>query len=186
MSVTAVPALICVFLLFVAGCSLDYSQVSVTEEMSEQIPDSVLHDFTYTVVENGTPIYRLEAEKAEFYTERKETHVEKLVFREYDSDEQLITEGRSDSALFSTDTENAELEGNLRFYTSIEEARFEADYLYWNNAEKILAGSETGRVLIIEDSGSRLEGVGFEADVKRRIVEFSGPVAGTFVAEDDE
>lgn len=186
MRISSISLLLLLVLLYLSACSLDYSQVSVTDEISEQIPDSLLRDFSYTVVENGTPAYRLEADQAEFFTEKKITYVKGLIFREYDSLEQLVTEGRSDAAVFFTDSENAELEGNLRFYSSAEEASVETDYLFWNNDEKLLTGSDDGQVRILEDSGSRLDGIGFEADVRRRLVDFTGPVSGLYIADDDE
>ena len=120
-------------LIPLVGCSLDYSQVSVTEEMSKEIPDSVLHNFSYTKVEGGSPAYEIEAEQAEFYSEQDRTYINQLEFREYDDDGELITEGKAESAVFFTDSENAELEGSLSFYSATEEATVATDYLYWDN-----------------------------------------------------
>jgi LPS export ABC transporter protein LptC len=175
---------VAILIVALGSCSLDYSQVSVTEEMSREIPDSILRDFTYTVVEQGVPTYRLEGDVAEFYTNRKRTDIEGLLFREYDRSGNLVTEGNADRAVFFTDTENAELEGNLLFYSAAEEATVVTDYLSWNSEEKLLAGSSTGRVTVTEDSGSKLSGTGFEADISRRRVDFSGPVAGRLVVDE--
>ncbi len=172
--------------LLIAGCSLDYSQVSLADEMSEEIPDSILREFSYTKVENGSPAYRLDAERAEFYSDRNLTSLNGLVFREYDSTGGLITEGRADAAAFFTDTESAELEGTLRFYSAIEEATVTTDYLYWDAEEKRLVGNSESRAVLVKDDGSRLDGIGFEVDVRRRLVDFTGPVSGKLVTKSHE
>lgn len=174
------------FAIQATACSLDYSQVTVSEEMSEQVPDSILHEFSYTVVEGGKPSVRVDAERAEFFEKSDRTYVTGLTFREYDEQGELVTEGTADYAEFHTDTESAELEGGLRFYSSTEEATVETEYLYWDNEEKLLTGREDDRVRIEEDSGSRLDGIGFEADVRRRLIDFAGPVSGRFVSDSDE
>lgn len=184
MRATHIPMPIILFSL-VASCSLDYSQVTVTDEMSEQIPDSVLHDFTYTVVEDGSQVYRIEAKRAEFYDADHRTLVEELGFREYDASGALVTEGSAGITRFDTETESAELEGDLRFYSATEEATIETDYLSWDSEQKLLTGLPESRVRIAEDSGSRLEGTGFEADVRRRAVDFAGRVSGRYVTGTD-
>ena len=169
-----------------SGCSLDYSQVSVADEMEDTIPDSVLEDFNYTIVRGGTPTYLLEADVAEFFQEREETHLGGLVFRELDETGSLVTEGTADEAVYFTATENAELEGSLSFFSAVEEATINSDYLYWDAENKLLVGRADGEVSIRSESGSGLDGVGFEADIRRRFVDFSGEVSGTFVPEENE
>ena len=170
----------------VSGCSLDYSQVSVADEMIDTIPDSVLEDFTYTIVRGGAPAYLLEADLAKFFQEREETHLEGLVFRELNKEGALVTEGTADEAIYFTATENAELEGSLSFFSAIEEATIKSDYLYWDAENKLLVGRADGEVSIRSESGSGLDGVGFEADIRRRFVDFAGNVSGTFVPEENE
>ena len=170
--------------VLLAGCSLDYSQVSVTEEMSESIPNSIIEDFSYTIVRGGVPTYVLEADSAEFYSAIEETRLAGLVFQELQKDGSLVTEGTADEAIYFTATENAELLGALSFFSAVEEATIHSDYLYWDSENKLLLGKDDGHVSIQSDSGSELEGIGFEADIRRRFVDFHGDVSGTFVAEE--
>jgi len=175
--------LVYLIIVFGAGCSLDYSQVSLAEEMSAQIPDSVLEEFSYTIVRSGSPRYRLEASRAEFFGDREETYLHGLRFLEFDSDGELVTEGNAERATYFTGSENAELEGSLSFYSASEEATVSSDYLYWDAENKLLLGRSEGLVAIEKSSGSRLSGVGFEADVRRRFVDFTGGVRGNYVSE---
>jgi len=173
-------------ILAIAGCSLDYSSLYVTEDMSEEIPDSILYDFTHTSVKDGIPVFRLSAGTAYIYNKKQETQLSDILFQEYDGQGEIITEGRADEAIFFTDSEDAEFWGNLFFYSLSEEASFETAYLYWNNEEKKLLGREDSDVHIMRDTGTEILGTGFEAEARTRIVTFTGPVSGTYVLEDED
>lgn len=175
-----------VFSLFAAGCSLDYSSVLVTDDMSEEIPDSILLEFSHTSVKNGLPMFRLYSGQAYIYNQKEETQLSEVVFQEFDSKGDLITEGKADRALFFTDTENAEFWGDLYFYSLAEEASFSTTYLYWNSEEKKLIGKEENQIVITRDTGTEIRGTGFEAEARSRTVHFSGAVIGSYVQEEDE
>ncbi|MBN1686181.1 MAG: LPS export ABC transporter periplasmic protein LptC [Spirochaetales bacterium] len=176
---------LCIILIF-AGCSLDYSSAYVTEDMSADIPDSILFEFKHTSVKDGTPVFRLSAGTAYIYNKRNETTLSDILFQEFNRRGEIITEGRADEAVFFTDTENAEFWGDLYFYSLSEKASFQTPYLYWDNEEKKLVGREDSDVLIRRDSGTEILGTGFEAEARTRIVTFSGPVSGTYVLEDED
>jgi LPS export ABC transporter protein LptC len=169
-----------------AGCSLDYSSLYVTEDMSEEIPDSILYNFTHTSVKNGTPIFRLSAGTAYMYNKKQGTQLTDILFEAYNGNGEIITEDRADEAVFFTDSEDAEFWGNLFFYSLSEEASFETSYLYWNNEQKKLVGRDDRDVRIMRDSGTEILGTGFEAEARTRVVTFSGPVTGTYVLEDED
>lgn len=175
-----------IYLLIIAGCSLDYSSVYTTEEMSEDIPDSILYEFTHTSVKDGVPIFRLSAATAYIYNKKEETQLSDILFQEFNRKGEIITEGQADEALFFTESEDAEFWGNLFFYSLSEEASFQTEYLYWSNEEKRLIGRESSEVLIQRDSGTEILGTGFEAEARTRIVTFAGPVSGTYVLEEED
>ena len=168
------------------GCSLDYSDVYLSDDMDADIPDSILYEFTHTAVKNGIPTFRLSAGKAEVFDEKDQTFLSDVLFQEFNADGEMITEGVADSAVFFSDSENAELSGNLLFYSSAEEATFSTTYLFWNDEKNILTGSENAIVTIKRDSGTEISGAGFTAEVRTRSVWFDGPVSGIYVTEDEE
>ena len=176
---------ICISLI-IAACSLDYSSVYATEEMSEDIPDSILYEFTHTSVKEGTPIFRLSAGTAYIYNKKEETQLSDILFQEFNKKGEIITEGRADEAVFFSESEDAEFWGNLFFYSLAEEASFQTAYLYWNDEEKKLIGRDNSEVLIRRDTGTEILGTGFEAEARTRIVTFTGPVSGTYVLEDED
>ena len=178
--------LFCSICLLIFSCSLDYSDVYVTEDLSEDIPDSVLYDFTHTSVQKGTPVFRLSARKALVYNKKKETRLEEIHFQEFSTKGEIITEGQAAEATFFTETEDAEFWGDLMFYSLTEEATFSTDYLYWDNDNRKLTGKEEVPLRIQRDSGTHIEGIGFEAEAVTRSVTFSGPVNGMYIAEENE
>ena len=174
------------FVLFSAGCSLDYSSVYIAEGLSEEIPDSILSEFTHTSVKNGLPVFRLSAGKAYIYNKKEETHLSDILFQEFDAAGQVTTDGRADRAVFFTENEDAEFWGDLYFYSLSEEASFSTSYLYWSSEAKKLSGQEDTQVLIRRDSGTEILGTGFEAEARTRVVTFTGPVSGTYIMEDED
>lgn len=170
----------------VLSCSLDYTGAYLVDEMSEEIPDSVLISFTHTAVRAGVPAFQLSAGRAAVYESRQETIMEDVRFREFDRNGEIATEGRAGEAVIFTDTENAEISGDIEFYSHAEEATFTTEYLFWDNERKRLTSREEYPVTIKEDSGSEIQGSGFEANVRKKEVTFSGPVSGRFVAEEED
>lgn len=173
-------------ILIFAGCSLDYSSSFLSDDMSEDIPDSILTEFIHTSVKNGLPVFRLYAGKAAMYNKKEETQLSEIIFIEYDGKGEVITEGSAESAVFFTESEDAEFWGNLYFYSLAEEASFSAPYLFWSNTEKKLTGNDNDQVFIQQDTGTAVRGIGFEAQARTRQVTFSGAVTGTYVIEDEE
>jgi LPS export ABC transporter protein LptC len=153
--------------------------------MSEEIPDSVIVDFVHTSVRDGKPVFRLEAGRAEVYNKREETRLFNVYFQEYARDGAVATEGWAEKTIFFTDTENAEMAGDLLVYSSSEEAFVGSDYLYWDDSARTLTSRRDSAVTIEKDDGTTLRGLGFRADMATRSVEFSGSVSGTYVSEDD-
>jgi len=177
-----------IFLLipfFSLSCSMDYDDIEFTEELGDNIPDNVIEDFSYTSVENGNVVFRLYSKKAENYSKKNETILNNIVFREYNSKNEIVTEGTAVKGLIHTDTDNTELTGSLIIYSTENETEITADYLYWNDSEKTLRGSENGEVKLLKDSGTLITGTGFSGDMKTKIFNFERNVKGIYHYEED-
>ena len=70
----------------ILSCSIDYSDAQIAEEMGENTPNSIIENFSYTSVDNGDILFRVYAEKAEDYSKKKETILNKVIFQEYNSE----------------------------------------------------------------------------------------------------
>jgi LPS export ABC transporter protein LptC len=153
------------------------------EDLSEEIPESILRNFSQIMVKDSSPVFYIEAEESLTYGKRKETIFRQVHFQEYDKDGLIVTEGTADNAKMFNETESVELWGNLLFYSKREEASLEGGYLFWNNEDSTLSGKTDDRISIAEDDGSQIAGKGFFADSKTRSIRFESQVSGSWTDE---
>jgi LPS export ABC transporter protein LptC len=168
------------------GCSLDYDAGRIAEERPEEIPETILFQSSYTVERTNDRVLKFTAEQAESYPEQNKQLLFGLTFTERDGNGEVLSSGTADSATYFTDTDNVELSGGIRFRAETESAEVQAEYLYWNDEEDRLTSREDERVTVIRDSGSRITGLGFEADTRLKEVSFTGDVSGTLVTDDED
>jgi len=169
-----------IFLLIFAGCSLDYEEAGIAEDIAEEIPETVFIDFTHTIVDSGRRWVVLEAERAESYPKRKEVVLDKVSFREYDEQGEIVISGKADGAVFYTDSENATLAGGIFIYSAPEEAGLYAESLTWTREGRILESGGEDPVLMRKDDGSFMEGRIFRADLRRKEFRFAAGVNGRY------
>lgn len=167
------------------SCSLDYDEIEFAEKLGDNIPDNVIENFSYTSINDGKIVFRLYAQKAETYSQKNETILQNVVFREYNSDKGIATEGKAEKGIIHTDSDDAELSGSLIIYSSENEAEISAEYLYWNDLEKSLSGTDNGKVKLIKESGTQISGTGFKADMKTKRIDFKYNVEGIYHYEED-
>lgn len=173
-------------LLGIIGCSFDYEEGKLAEDLSETVPETVLIDFVQVRTVEGKPDYRVYGSRAEVYGKRKETVIEDVLFQDFNDEGEIVTEGTADKVLFSSETENAEMTGDLRFYNADEEVQIFSEYLFWNDADETLTTRETEPVTLIKENGTEMRGTGFSADGKSKTINFTNRVQGTWVEDDEE
>lgn len=164
---------------------MEYDNIEAEDDLGENIPDNIIENFSYTSVDNGSIVFRLYSRRAESYSQKNETILDDVVFREYNLQNEIITEGTAEKGLIHTDTDDAELTGSLIIYSAENEAEISAAYLYWNDDEKTLRGSENGTVQLLKDSGTQISGTGFTGNLKTKIFNFERDVDGIYQYEDD-
>lgn len=158
----------------------------VAEEISGEVPDVVLYGLAQTRVEYGKPRYTVFAEKASSYGEKKELVLENILFREYNEEGVIITEGEAEELTFFSESENAELSGEVDFYSSREEAALRGNRFYWTNEERTLRGGDETEVELLREDGSSVKGKGFEVDFSNLSLRFSESVSGVLVEEEED
>ena len=179
------PFIVLIQLLLIS-CSLDYEQARVAESIPGQTPETILIDFTHTVVVGGRVWVILEAARAETYGERKEIVLQGVHFREYDERGNLLTEARAEEAVFSTDSEDATVSGSIMIYSPEEQAALTAGRLSWTREGRRLVAGDGQTVRLQKDDGTFVEGLGFSADFRRKKLEFASRVRGSYVWEEEE
>ncbi len=172
-------------MLALGACSLDYEQLEVAEERDEGVPETIVTDARFTVVRTAARSFRITAERAETYPERQEQILLGLQFEELGADGEVITSGSADRAVHDSETDDVTMSGNISFYSKEYEARVTTGYLSWNNEEKLLRGRNDETVRLELDSGSVVEGTGFEADMRRSIARFAESVRGVIETDDE-
>mgnify|MGYP006289864333 CR=1 FL=1 len=172
-------------LALLASCSLDYGDSQLADEISEDTPDSVLHEMRHTVVRDGSPRFVVVADRAETFESQRMQYLHGIEFRELAQDGSVITEGTAAYAEYETETEDFELSGDLRFYSAEENAWLTAETLYWDSDERLLTSEPEEAVVVRRDDGTVIRGRGFVAEMGRSIIRFEDGVSGTLVEEEE-
>jgi LPS export ABC transporter protein LptC len=174
------PALLGVLAL--AGCTFDYSGAQVERDEEEKIPQVELIN-VMMVVERDNRL-ELTASRIASYPAEKYQEFTDLRFREFGPEGDLRLEGAADSGVMALDTEDVELRGEVRFFSQVEDATIESEFLFWDADARIMTGTEDGVVRLEGEDGSWVEGRGLAVDGRRNSVTFSGGVEGVFQSEE--
>ncbi len=174
------------FFIVLCGCSFDYEEARIAEDLSETVPETVLIDFVHVRTVKGKPDYRVYGERAETYKKKKETVLQDVLFQDFNAEGELETEGVADTITFFSETENAQMSGNLQFYNAEEELEIRSDYLFWNEELEMLTTDESEPVTLVKQNGTYIQGMGFSADGASKSIRFSKGVSGTWVEDEDD
>jgi len=178
-----------VFTLLIAvlftSCKLNYKEADITETLADEIPNSILENFSQTVVENGNVSYFLSADYAETYNSKRVTYFDNIGFREYTAEGKTGTEGAAEKAVHYSDTDNIVFDGRIILNSESQNFVVKSDYLEWNNEKKILKSMDKTHVVIEQGEETKVEGYGFIADAQGKSFTFLENAAGRFV-EDEE
>lgn len=162
-----------------AACSFDYGQ-ALAEDLADRTPNAVFTGFTHTVVQDNTPLLRIEAESAEIFDRKSLVRLSGVSFTEL-RDGRVLARGSAEGATLRTDTEDAEFFGSVNLRSEEEGVSIRTGYLSWNASDRVLSASDTETTEIERDDGSFLRGSGFRVDARRKGISFSGPVEGLLV-----
>jgi LPS export ABC transporter protein LptC len=181
----ALAAVLTAALALGGSCSLSYEEGRTAEGMAPEIPDTVMLDFTHTVVSGGRVWVKMSARRAESYGETRRIVLAGVRFEEYDSQGALSTEASADRAVYHSDSEDAEVTGNILIRVPKEKASLSASSLAWVKEGRRLSSGAGQSVRLARENGSFLEGRGFQADFRRRRLEFREGASGGFVEDED-
>lgn len=179
--------LLCLILMiiFILGsCRLNYGADVEAEGLEEGVPNVEIFGFVQQIYRDGRLILELEAETSRAYESRNLRELLGVSFREFDASGELAASGRADKALLFTDTENVELSGSIEVYSAKEGASVVGDYFYWDSEDKTITALAEEMVRILTDEGEVIEGRGFNADMRRRVLGFTRGVEGQVGSED--
>ncbi len=184
-AILSIAALVAAAALLLPSCSLA-GYAPKRAEGEEELPTLVFTDYAHTAVVRGKRNFELKAAKAEVYEASKKTVLTDVSFSEYDPDSgELLSLGRADSAIYHTDTKDAEFSGSVRLESKRQDAILQGEYLRWIDKDKRLEGRLDRTVTIARADGSRVSGAGFRAEALKRSFSFRESVEGRIEPKKD-
>jgi LPS export ABC transporter protein LptC len=173
-----------VLLVVLFSCSFDYGNKG--EEENDQ-PDLIMEKVEYVRIRGGDPMVRFQAELAERYEARQIMHLKEFSFEQFENHGKEVNSwGNAGEASVELDSGNIQLSSGVRILVDSEDITILTDILRWQDKEKQLSGSPTGRVDIRRSDGTSFSGQGFSADARARTWVFDSGVTGVYVDSDDE
>lgn len=169
--------------LYFTSCRFDYEETIMAEDLAEEVPQTILKNFSQVMVKDSVPAFYIEAEESSTFDKKKETLFKSVLFMEYDEDGNVVTEGRADNAKMFNETESVELRGSLSFNSKREESSLNGEYLFWDNENSTLTGRDDDEIRIVDKDGSEISGKGFYANSKTKTIRFSSDVSGSMINE---
>ena len=166
-----------------AGCSFDYGGDAGPEQLADEVPETVLTGVTHTVVRDGRRVAQIKARQVENFPAGGRAVLSDVRYVEYDDGGAVAATGRADRAVYYTESEDAEVAGAVELRSVSQEASLTAEELHWDHHGRLLSTGPEQVVAVIRDDGSRVQGAGFEAELRDKTISFSGPVSGRLVAE---
>ena len=173
-----------VVLLLCTGCKLDYKDADLAEDMDEQIPNSILVDFSQVVVRNGKVSYIFSADYAELFDSKGITNFDNIGFTEYKPNGETGTEGAARKATHFSKTDNIIFDGKIILNATAQDFVVKSDYLEWKDNNKILKSMDETAVTIEQGDGSVVKGRGFIADAKEKSFIFLEEASGRYLEDD--
>ena len=172
------------FITSISSCTLDYSGSNLIQDLSEEIPNTVIYKYKTVEVQNGKPVLEIKADIAEVYNSKEVTYLKNVEFYNY-KDKEVNNHGKSNSAILNMKSGDAQLSGAIVIESIKDETYLEAETLNWIDDEKILSSSHDDSVLVRDSDGSSLQGKGFSADIKRKSILFEGRTEGVYTTDED-
>jgi LPS export ABC transporter protein LptC len=167
-----------------ASCSFDYGE---TDPSESEKPNLIMDVVEYVRVRSADPIARFQAEYAERYEKQGLMKLQNFMFEQYGNrGNDVNAVGKAGNAEINIDSGDILMDRGVRIEVDSEDIILETYQLEWKDEPRVLSTGENNIVSIHQENGTSFSGLGFNADARKRIWEFSGNVSGTFVIEDDE
>ncbi len=170
--------------LLSTACSLDYQELA--EDLDENTPAVEMLGVQLVSVENDREHSRVEAERLADFDKIYKRTISGGIFTEYDDQGEISAQGEADLISIDTRTDNAVLEGNIRFHSVRDKATVTAEYLEWTDSDRLLSGNPTGEVLLEKEDGTTIRGNDFSADFPSRTFRFAGRSSGIWTGTTEE
>ncbi|MCL2761996.1 MAG: LPS export ABC transporter periplasmic protein LptC [Treponema sp.] len=175
---------LCSFFFVLLSCSFDYGN---QEGGDKSLPDIVMNNVEYVRVRSADPQARFNAERVERYEERRIMELRNFSFEQFGNrGDEVNAHGRAGSASMEIDSGDIRLDDGVRIEVESEDIAIETRWLEWKDKAKSLNGGLGEEATVFRENGTSFTGIGFYANARRRVWEFSGTVIGTYIHNDKE
>ncbi len=162
------------------SCSLNYG----TEKTSEEtVPEFSFLNSNYNKYEENKLSIEMKAKKMEQYKANGDTYAENVVFKTYNDDGSVDTEGSCNLLSSNTKTKKYSLFDNIEINIYDQEMILFATSLYFNGTTEQLTSSQTENVLI-KKKDTEIEGIGFSASGVSKKYAYASNIKGKIISEE--
>ena len=181
---TMFPALhFLIIILPLAACSFDYGN---EEGADKSLPDIVMNDVEYMRVRSGDPVARFMADQLMRFEERRVMELRTFAFEQFEKNSMDVNAfGSAGSAEVMIDSGDIRMDDGVRIEVESEDIIIQTKQLEWIDEAHTLSGGEHEPAIILRANGTSFAGIGFFADARRRLWDFTGGVSGTYIHDDD-
>lgn len=164
------------------SCSLNYG----TEKTSEEtVPEFSFLNSNYNKYEENKLSIEMKAKKMEQYKTNGDTYAESVVFKTYNDDGTVDTEGSCNLLSSNTKTKKYSLFDNIEINIYDQEMILFATSLYFNGTTEQLTSSQTENVLI-KKKDTEIEGIGFSASGVSKKYAYASNIKGKIISEETD
>ena len=174
--------IILLFAYIFFSCSLNYG----TEKTSEEtVPEFSFLNSNYNKYEENKLSIEMKAKKMEQYKTNGDTYAESVVFKTYNDDGTVDTEGSCNLLSSNTKTKKYSLFDNIEINIYDQEMILFATSLYFNGTTEQLTSSQTENVLI-KKKDTEIEGIGFSASGVSKKYAYASNIKGKIISEETD
>lgn len=164
------------------SCSLNYG----TEKTSEEtVPEFSFLNSNYNKYEENKLSIEMKAKKMEQYKTNGDTYAESVVFKTYNDDGTVDTEGSCNLLSSNTKTKKYSLFDDIEINIYDQEMILFATSLYFNGTTEQLTSSQTENVLI-KKKDTEIEGIGFSASGVSKKYAYASNIKGKIISEETD
>lgn len=164
------------------SCSLNYG----TEKTSEEtVPEFSFLNSNYNKYEENKLSIEMKAKKMEQYKTNGDTYAESVVFKTYNDNGTVDTEGSCNLLSSNTKTKKYSLFDNIEINIYDQEMILFATSLYFNGTTEQLTSSQTENVLI-KKKDTEIEGIGFSASGVSKKYAYASNIKGKIISEETD
>lgn len=174
-------------LLFATGCSLDMDQEGFSEELSGEVPNTVMRSYRQVVVEDQRKVMEISADTVKAYDEQKKLIMEELRFTEFDRQGEVVHTGRAGRAEHRYGDQELLLQGDvlLESRQDDETIQVSGEAFRWYEKEYLIEAPEEEEVHFSYGREGSLTGRGFSARTDTGTIRFTGGARGLFRAGEE-